>query len=191
MRKTNHYSKPIYKEMIQRKQTLFLFLAVCALALCFVFPIASFEGKAPLGVQVSGQFRMIPKDVPETMSQILNGEPVEIGQRGYVKTWPLVALTIASALIALVSIFLFKNRVRQMRVVAVAFLLGVVDLFLIFIWAVDSFVDQATQAMACTDVHVTYGVATWAIIAAVVLMFLAQRFIKKDEEKVRAADRLR
>jgi C4-dicarboxylate transporter len=45
--------------------------------------------------------------------------------------------------------------------------------------------------MACTEVHVTYGVATWAIIAAVVLMFLAQRFIKKDEEKVRAADRLR
>jgi cytochrome b561 len=86
---------------------------------------------------------------------------------------------------------MYKNRVRQMRVVAVGFLLGVVDLFLIFIWAVDSFVDQATQAMACTEVHVSYGVATWAIIAAVVLMFLAQRFIRKDEEKVRAADRLR
>ena len=74
---------------------------------------------------------------------------------------------------------------------AVGFLLGVVDLFLIFIWAVDAFVDQATRAMSCTDVHVTYGVSTWAIIAAVVLMFLAQRYIKKDEEKVRAADRLR
>ena len=162
--------------MIQRKQTIFLLLAACAMALCFVFPIASFEAKAPLGMPVTGQFRMIPK---------------EIGQRGYVKTWPLVVLTIASGLIALGSIFMYKNRVRQMRVVAVGFLLGVVDLFLIFIWAVDSFVDQATQAMACTEVHVSYGVATWAIIAAVVLMFLAQRFIRKDEEKVRAADRLR
>ena len=177
--------------MIQRKQTIFLLLAACAMALCFVFPIASFEAKAPLGMPVTGQFTMIPKDVPETMSQILNGEPVEIGQCGYVKTWPLVVLTIASGLIALGSIFMYKNRVRQMRVVAVGFLLGVVDLFLIFIWAVDSFVDQATQAMACTEVHVSYGVATWAIIAAVVLMFLAQRFIRKDEEKVRAADRLR
>lgn len=177
--------------MIQRKQTIFLFLAVCALAMCFIFPIASFEGKAPLGVPVTGELNMIPKDVPETMSQILNGEPVEIGQRGFVKTWPLIALTIVSALIALVSIFLFKNRVLQMRVVAVGFLLGVVDLFLIFIWAVDAFVNQATRAMSCTDVHVTYGVSTWAIIAAVVLMFLAQRYIKKDEEKVRAADRLR
>ena len=177
--------------MIQRKQTIFLLLAVCALAMCFVFPVAKFEAEAPLGMPVTGQFRMIPKDVPETISQILNGEPVEIGQRGYVKTWPLVALTIAAGVIALVSIFMYKNRIRQMRVVAVGFLLGVIDLFLIFIWAVDSFVEQATRAMACTNVEVTYGVATWAIIAAVVLMFLAQRFIKKDEEKVRAADRLR
>ena len=135
--------------------------------------------------------KQIIVDIKTYGAQILNGEPVEIGQRGYVKTWPLVVLTIASGLIALGSIFMYKNRVRQMRVVAVGFLLGVVDLFLIFIWAVDSFVDQATQAMACTEVHVSYGVATWAIIAAVVLMFLAQRFIRKDEEKVRAADRLR
>ena len=45
--------------------------------------------------------------------------------------------------------------------------------------------------MACTDVQVTYGVSTWAMIAAAVLRLLAQRSIKKDEEKVRAADRLR
>lgn len=166
-------------------------MAVCALVLSFIFPIASFEAKAPLGMPVTGQLKMVAGEEPETRSQILNGEPVEIGQSAYVKTWPLAALTIASAVIALVSIFLYKNRVRQMRVVAVGFLLGVVDIFLIFIWAVDSFVDQATQAMACTEVRVTYDVATWAIIVSVVLMFLAQRFIRSDEEKVRAADRLR
>lgn len=177
--------------MIQRKQSLFLFLAVCALAMSFMYPIASFDAMAPLGMPVSGQLNMVAKDVPETMSQILNGEPVEMGQRGYVKTWPLVVLTILSGAVAFASIFFYKNRMLQVRVVAVAFLLGVIDLFLIFIWAVDAFVDKATQAMACTEVHITYGVATWAIIAAVVLMFLAQRFIRKDEEKVRSADRLR
>jgi ABC-type phosphate/phosphonate transport system permease subunit len=177
--------------MIQRKQTIFLILAACAFAVSFMFPIASFEAKAPLGVPVTGHLRLIAKEVPETMSQILNGEPVEIGQRAYVNTWPLIALTIVAALIALGSIFLYKNRVRQMRVVAVGFLLGVIDIFLVFIWAVDSFVDQATQAMAGTDVKTTYGIATWAMIVAIVLMFLAQRSIKKDEEKVRAADRLR
>lgn len=177
--------------MIQRKQTLFLFLAVCALAMSFMYPIASFNAMAPLGMPVKGELNMLAKAEPDTMSQIMNGEIVEIGQRSYVKTWPLAVLTIFSGVVALASIFFYKNRMLQVRVVAVAFLLGVIDLFLIFIWAVDAFVDQATQAMACTEVQTTYGVATWAIIAAVVLMFLAQRFIRKDEEKVRSADRLR
>ena len=87
--------------------------------------------------------------------------------------------------------FLFKKRVTQMRVVAIAFLLGVVDIFLIFIWAVDSYISKVTVPMACTDIDVHYGIGTWCPIVAVILMFLAQRAIKKDEEKVRAADRLR
>ena len=159
--------------MIQRKQTLFLFLAALLLAICFMFPIASFKALAPLGVPVSGNLTLVAKDVPETMSQILNGEPVVMSQRGFVKTWPLVV------------------GVVQMRVVAVGFLLSVLNVFLVFIWAVDAFVDKATAAMACTEVHVTYGVSTWAMIVAAVLLLLAQRSIKKDEEKVRAADRLR
>ena len=57
-------------------------------------------------------------DVPETMSQILNGEPVVMGQRGFVNTWPLVVITVAVIAIALVSIFLYKKRILQMRVVA-------------------------------------------------------------------------
>ena len=177
--------------MIQRKQTIFLLLAALLMAMCFMFPIASFKAVAPLGVPVTGDLTLVAKDVPETMSQILNGQPVVLGQRGFVKTWPLVVITIVVAAIALVSIFLFKNRILQMRVVAVGFLLSVLDVFLVFIWAVDSFVDKATTAMACTEVNVSYGVATWAMIAAAVLMLLAQRSIKKDEAKVRAADRLR
>ena len=177
--------------MIQRKQTLFLFLAALLLVICFMFPIASFKALAPLGVPVSGTLTLVAKDVPETMSQILNGEPVVMSQRGFVKTWPLVVVTLLAAAIAVVAIFLYKNRVVQMRVVAVGFLLSVLNVFLVFIWAVDAFVDKATAAMACTEVHVTYGVSTWAMIAAAVLLLLAQRSIKKDEEKVRAADRLR
>ena len=177
--------------MIQRKQSLFLLLAVCAMAMCFMFPIASFNAKAPLGVPVSGELNLIAKENPSLMNDILNGEAVTMGQKGYIKVWPLIVLTLASALIALVSLFMYKNRVRQMRMVAVAFLLGVVDIFLIFIWAVDAYIGKVTVPMACTDIDVHYGMGTWCLIVAVVLMFLAQRAIKKDEEKVRAADRLR
>ncbi len=161
------------------------------MAMCFMFPIASFNAKAPLGVPVSGELNLIAKENPSLMNDILNGEAVTMGQKEYIKVWPLTVLTILSAVVALVAMFLFKNRVMQMRVVAIAFLLGVVDIFLIFIWAVDSYISKVTVPMACTDIDVHYGIGTWCPIVAVILMFLAQRAIKKDEEKVRAADRLR
>ena len=89
--------------MIQRKQTIFLMLAACAMAACFLFPIASFQAKSSLGVQVSGELNLIPKQVPEMMTQILNNEPVTMGQKGFINTWPLVVLTVAVTLIALVA----------------------------------------------------------------------------------------
>lgn len=184
--------------MIQRKQSLFLFLAVCAMAMCFMFPIASFEAVSSQRsvetgepIPVSGELNLVAKPVPEMMTQILNSQPVSMSQSNYVNVWPLMVLTLLVAVISAVSLFLYKNRVRQMRVVACGFLLGVVQLFLIFIWAVDAFVEPAVASMDCTDVAVHYGIGTWATVAAIVLLFLAQRSIKKDEAKVRAADRLR
>ena len=177
--------------MIQRKQTLFLLVAACAMAMTLMFPIASFTGKAPLGVPVSGELNLIAKDNPNLMNEILEGQPVTMSQKGFIKVWPLTVLSILTTTIAMVTVFLYKNRVLQMRVLAVGFLLGVVEIFLIFFWAVDSYVDKVTVPMACEDIDLSYGIGTWSLIVAVVLMFLAQRAIKKDEEKVRAADRLR
>jgi hypothetical protein len=177
--------------MIQRKQSIFLLLAAIALVFCFAFPIATFNAKAPLGVPVSGALHLIPKDNPEMMNEILNGQPVTMGQKGFIKTWPLMVLTLATIAIALVSIFFYKNRPTQMKVVAVGFLLTVVDIFLIFIWAVDKYIKAVTTPMACTDIHTHYAVGAFLPIVAAILFFLAQRSIKADEEKVRAADRLR
>ena len=71
--------------MIQRKQTLFLLLAVCALAMSFMFPIASFTAKAPLGIPVSGELNLIAKENPSLMNDILNGNAVTMGQKDYIK----------------------------------------------------------------------------------------------------------
>lgn len=166
-------------------------LAACLFAACFLFPIASFQAVAPMGNKVTGELNLVAKDVPEMMSQILNGEDVTMGQKGFINIWPLMVLDILVVALSLVCIFLYKNRVRQMRFVAVAFLLGVIEVFLIFIWAVDSYIGKVTVPMACNEIDVHYGLSTWLAIAGVVLLFLAQRSIKKDEEKVRAADRLR
>ena len=160
--------------MIQRKQSIFLLLAAIALVFCFAFPIATFNAKAPLGVPVSGALNLIPKDNPEMMNEILNGQPVTMGQKGFIKTWPLMVLTLATIAIALVSIFFYKNRPTQMKVVAVGFLLTVVDIFLIFIWAVDKYIKAVTTPMACTDIHTHSAVGAFLSTVAHILLFRAQ-----------------
>ena len=107
------------------------------------------------------------------------------------KTWPLTVLAVVVAVIAIASIFLYKNRVRQMRVVAVAFLLDVAYVFLLFFWAVDAYSKTIAQTMATTDMGITWHAGAYAPIVAIVFFLLAHRSIKKDEMKVRAADRLR
>lgn len=177
--------------MIQRKQSLFLLVAICAMAMCFTFPVVTVTSTSGWGAAVSGELNLIAKTNPYMMDQVANSEAVVMSQKGYVSLWPLTLLTIASALVALVALFMYKNRVRQMRVVAVGYLLAVIDFALIFVWAVDAYVAKVTEVLKCTDVNVHYGIGTWLPLVAVVLMFLAQRSIRKDEEKVRAADRLR
>ena len=79
----------------------------------------------------------------------------------------------------------------QMRAVAVAFLLNVVYVFLVFFWAVDAYGKAVEQAMMATDMSVTWYVGAYAPIVSIVFFVLAHRGIKKDEALVRAADRLR
>ena len=78
-----------------------------------------------------------------------------------------------------------------MRVVAVAFLLNVVYVFLVFFWAVDAYAKVVAQAMSANDPQVTWYVGAYAPIVSIVFLVLAHRGIKRDEMKVRAADRLR
>jgi hypothetical protein len=175
--------------MIQRIQSFYLVLAVVCMILMFRFPIATYttstvNGDISAALQLTNSKSVVAENAIDY--HFVGDDMVKFSGK-----WVLTLLVIITGVIALVSLFLFKNRVLQMRVVAVGFLLSVLNVFLVFIWAVDAFVDKATAAMACTDVQVTYGVSTWAMIAAAVLMLLAQRSIKKDEEKVRAADRLR
>lgn len=180
--------------MIQRVQSLWLVLALCCIALSFMFPVASYQLMLSATQQrVEAEFNLVPKGNDAMFDQILNIDPVvEYSQTasGF-HTWPLVAVAALTAIVTLVCIFLFKNRVRQMRVVAVAFLLAVVYVFLLFFWAVDAYGKTVMRAMQGTDLQVSWMVGAYAPIVALVFFVLAHRGIKKDEAKVRAADRLR
>lgn len=176
--------------MIQRIQSLLLVLAACAIVLMFMFPIATYHGDSFMGNAVSAKLNLMPESNPDMMAQIEGCTDVVVDQSGLIHIWPLTILAAVIGIIAVVSIFLYKNRIVQMRVVAVGFLLNVIYIFLVFFWAVDKF-DTVVHDLLQTDLSMTYSVGTWAPVASVVLLFFAQRAIKSDEAKVRAADRLR
>lgn len=180
--------------MIQRIQSVWLALAVVCMALCFMFPVAQYHlSKADTGQTVEARLDMVGRDNPEMWNQIQNMEPVvNYSQKasGF-HTWPLVALAMLTVVVAVAAIFLFGNRVRQMRIVAVAFLLNVVLVFLLFFWAVDAYGTEVQRAMQASDMQVEWHVGAYAPIVSLVFFILAHRGIKKDEARVRAADRLR
>jgi len=180
--------------MIQRIQSFWLVLAACCMALCFMVPVAEYHLEVPsTGQKVEAEFNLLAKDNPEMLNQMANLDPVVVYSQkasGF-QTWPLIVVAVLVAAVALLCVFLYKNRVRQMRVVAVGFLLNVVLVFLLFFWAVDAYGKMLVRVMAGSDLHVTWFVGAYAPIVALVFFILAHRGIKRDEAKVRAADRLR
>ena len=183
--------------MIQRIQSFYLVLALVCIVLMFRFPIATYtsttvNGDVSAALQLTGTKSIIAENAVDY--HFVGDDMVKFGGK-----WALTVLAIITGIIALVSIFLFKNRVLQMRVVAFAFLFNVVLIFLIFFWAINGTGGNGGYLSALQDTGLMGGdittnmltPGTIAPIVSVILLFLAQRAIKKDEMKVRAADRLR
>lgn len=84
----------------------------------------------------------------------------------------------------LISIFLYKNRVRQMRFNAFVFILNC-----LLIGAMFFVPEQLANAVHGNAYYKEIGILM-PLISMVMLVF-ANKAIKKDEMKVRAADRLR
>ena len=180
--------------MIQRMQSLWLALVLCCMALCFMFPVAEYGIDLPsTGQKVDARLDLVGRDNPEMWDQMTNMDPVvNYSQRvsGF-RSWPLVVLAALVAVVAAVCLFLYRNRVRQMRLAAVGFLLNVAYVFLLFFWAVDAYGKTVLRAVQGTDLQVIWYVGAYAPIVSLLFFVLAHRGIKKDEAKVRAADRLR
>ena len=179
--------------MIQRIQTLWLLLAACCMGLCLMVPVANytFVDMPTEGQRVEARLDLFAHEGPDMALQ-MNEPVVTYSQRMTgMETWPLVTLVLLCGVMALGIIFLFKKRTLQLRFVAVVFLLNVVDAFLLFFWAVDKYSDLLSAGMGGVNPEVEWYIGAYAPLASLVFLFLAQRAIKKDEMRVRAADRLR
>ena len=142
--------------MIQRKQTIWLLLAaLCGFAMAKV-PI--FE--ATLSTNV--------------IQQVMASDSLL-----------LFALITGIAILAIICIFLFKNRTLQFKLVIITIILALAGIAL-QVWKVEGYKTATTNISKGT-----YQVGGLLPVAMVIFLILAARGIYKDEKLVKSLDRLR
>lgn len=152
--------------MIQRIQSVYLLLVTILLVMAICMPVGQFVGTdgvtvhsfKPLGVSLAGG--------------------------GFQSTWGLFGILLLGALIAFCTIFLFRNRMLQVRMTVFSsiLLVGYYIACCVFVFVLKGDLDAKSFQLG------------WALClpgVAIILNYLAFRAIYKDEVMVRAADRLR
>lgn len=155
--------------MIQRIQSLYLFIVAVLTGLVMFLPVAKFM------------------DATEVLK--LTGLGI-IDQSGemIITVYGLAAVVIAASLLALVTLFLFKNRMLQFRlcVVEIVLLAGVVLFEIYYIWyGYDLMREVAVSG------YMTVGVVALFPVLSLIFNFLALRGIKRDIVLVKSLDRIR
>ena len=97
----------------------------------------------------------------------------------------LLILAALGGVISLIAIFLYKNRPLQIRLAYLVIIVGI----LLIIVAVVLFYNEAASIMQKAGIY--DGAGIYMPVLAFIAGFLAARFIRKDEQLVRSADRLR
>ncbi|MBQ0118860.1 MAG: DUF4293 domain-containing protein [Paludibacteraceae bacterium] len=168
--------------MLQRIQTVYLFLIVfLGIYLCFV-PVLQFTTPEEVGIQ--RMFELGAQGLQEVCN-LQDGNFNEDADASYELkgTWGLMVTPLLMAFLALVNIFLFKKRILQARInIFLAVLcLGYYAMLFMYVWF-------ATRQMG-----VEWHLYFWSCLPLIcfVLTLMATRRILKDEALVRAADRIR
>ena len=146
--------------MIQRIQSVYLLLVTILLVVAICMPVGQFIGADGVTAHV---FKPLG---------------------GFQSTWGLFGILLLSALVAFCTIFLFRNRMLQIRMTIFSsiLLIGYYIAFCVFMFILKGDLDAMTFQLG------------WALclpVVAIILNYLAFRAIYKDEVMVKAADRLR
>ena len=155
--------------MIQRIQSLFIFLAIVACILLFFMPIATYLNDfSYYKFYLTGFKSMVP------------GVTAPFGNYF---TAPLAVILVAVTGISIVSVFLYKNRVLQARVVTFAILMNIVFVLIQFFYS-----DKIYKAVL---IDPEFSIGTFLPLISLFFLVMANRFIHKDDKMVKSMDRLR
>ncbi len=166
--------------MIQRIQSVFLFLLVVAVISMLFLPLWSKTDAATHETVVLTAFNI---------KSYVQNEQGEMGAAGSIPTksaFIIGMLAIAAAVVAVIEIFRFRNRLTQMK-------MGLLNTLVLAALLGTSFYYAAYVAneMIPASEDYTYHAGFYMPVVALLLNALANRFIKRDEDLVRSADRLR
>jgi hypothetical protein len=156
--------------MIQRIQTLYMSVAgFGCLALLFI-PVTKYisDAKGTYEFYMTGM--KLIGDIPTVVNFWL--------------TFPLLLLVLASLILLVGAIFLYKKRQLQIWFVNIAFLLHIVLILLLFVYYINHF-------ESLFDTKPQYQIGIFIPILSLVCIILASRAIRKDEALVKSSDRLR
>lgn len=153
--------------MIQRIQTLYLFIAFVLMLLLFFFPLA--EILSGEGQLYSFRFDGLHYAGHETV---------------YIQTVPTIILLSVIVAITFISIFLYRRRVTQMRINFFNMLLMLGYAGLVYFYVQDF-------SNSLESEFVRYKLFDAFPFVAAIFTYLAIRAIGKDEALIRSIDRIR
>jgi len=153
--------------MIQRIQTLYLFVAFVLMLMMFFFPMAEI-------LSAEGQIYMFRFDGLHYIDH----------QTVYVRSIPPIILLSVIVAVNFIAIFLYKRRITQMRISFVNMLLMLGYAGLVYFYVTDFSKHLEAEA-------VTYKIVDAFPFVSAVFTYLAIRAIGKDEALIRSIDRIR
>lgn len=152
--------------MIQRVQSVWLFLASLTLFLCLILPILTKQGPSgDFAIFAGGLYHKV-NNVPQKLESYT----------------ALFGGVIAACLLCLINIFIFRNRTLQKRIIIISIVLILVVAGIL-----------ATYALKIPGgiAGATISAGAYMPVLSILFCTLAFRGIRKDEQLIRSADRLR
>lgn len=168
--------------MIQRIQTVFLILIVLAMAGVLLLPLWSKTDPATGERLTLTAFQLTSVRGQATAA---NGA-ITASQHEPVGTWPIGLLAAAAGAVALYEIFQYRNRLTQLKLglfnsLLLAGTLGALVYYIVYV--AEPMINSGAQGEKMSGFYLPF--------LGLMLNVLANKFIKRDEDLVRSADRLR
>ena len=164
--------------MIQRIQSLFLLIAFIAMILLFFFPIASITEYT----QVKSE--ALETDYYELSATGFNDpSPASVPQLSGYAFIPLIILIIMELILIFYTIFRYKNRMHQLKLVKMGIFINIILVAGVFL--------NYPKLFITSQIDIEPGLGVYFPLISLMFLVIAYRFILKDEKLVKSADRLR